>query len=383
MNDKYRSNGRINLSRRQAITASAGVLATGLAGCTSSGGDGSGGGNGSRGTDGGGSSGGGSENGSSSSSAQSSGSGDGPRVVASFFSFYDFARNIADGTPIEVANLVPTGLHGHGWEPNASITQDIIESDGFIHVGENFQPWADRAIQTLRDDNEDTQLINARQGVDLVPLAESLDPEEEGVGQGRGQDPHFWLDPQRAKRSVDNIAEGLVELAPNQEATLMENASTYKSDVLDPIDQELTQVFEDPPRRVVQLAAHNAFQYIAEAYNVEMTPLVTNLAASGDVKPTDITEAKQVISENDIRYIGAAVFETLRPAQQLIAETEAEAYFPVTPYAGVREAWVEQNWGYEEVAYNINIPTFNTVIGNVEPAQAGPDGWAQRWRNFE
>jgi zinc transport system substrate-binding protein len=53
-----------------------------------------------------------------------------------------------------------------------------------------------------------------------------------------------------------------------------------------------------------------------------------------------------------------------RPARQLIEEMQAEAYFPVTPYAGVREDWVEKNWGYEEIASTINMPTFEVDLGN-------------------
>jgi zinc transport system substrate-binding protein len=307
--------------------------------------------------------------------------GEGPVVVASFFSFYDFARQVARDTPVTVRNLVPTGLHGHGWEPNATVTRDIIEADAFLHVGEDFQPWADRAIQTIRDDGVDTQLINAREGVELVDLAASLD-REEGVGQNRGKDPHFWLDPQRAKRAVDNITEGLVTLAPDSEDRLRENAATYKTETLDRIDADYRAIFDAAERDVVQLAAHNAFQYIGVRYGVQMRPLVVNLAASGDVTPDDMAQAKRVIDENGIRYIGAGVFETRRPAQQLVAETDVEAYYPVTPYAGVREDWVEQEWGYEEIADNINMPTFEVVLGNKQPAEVDIDGWDQQWRNF-
>jgi len=318
--DTNRSSQHKQLSRRAALAAGGSVLATGLAGCT---------------TDG-------------SESANTQGaSGDGPTVSASFFSFYDFARNVADGTPIEVQNLVPTGLHGHGWEPNASITKDIIESDAFIHVGEDFQPWADRAIQTLKDDTVDTHLINAREGVELVDLAATLDPDEEGVGSQQGKDPHFWLDPDRAKTSVNNIAAGLSEIAPDHEATLMDNAETYTAETIEQIDRDYQAIFDAADRDVVQLAAHNAFQYIGEKYGVRMRPLVTNLAASGDVKPSDIADAKRVIENNDIEYIANGVFESRRPAVQLLNETQVEAYFPVTPYAGVREAWVQANWGYE------------------------------------
>lgn len=345
------------ISRRTAIATGGGILATGLAGCMTGG---------------------------SESTATQDGSGDeGPVAVASFFSFYDFARNIAAETPIEIRNLIPTGLHGHGWEPNASIVQDIIEADAFIHVGPDFQPWADRAIETLRGDNVDTDLINVREGVELVDLAATLDPDEEGVGQQQGLDPHFWLDPDRAKTSIDNIAAGLVDIAPDHESTLRDNAETYKSETIEQIDQDYQAIFDAADRDVVQLAAHNAFQYIGVKYGVTMRPLVTNLAASGDVKPSDITEAKQVIEDNDIRYIANGVFESRRPARQLLNETQVEAYFPVTPYAGVREDWVEENWGYEEIAYNINMPTFEVVLGNKSPEEVGPDGWADEWRNFE
>lgn len=361
-NDDMRSDSRF--TRRRALSTGAGLLTAGLAGCTGSTNTLSGG-DSAEGTDG------------------SGGSDDHPVVVASFFSFFDFGRKIAADTSLEVKNLVPTGLHGHGWEPNTSITTQIIEADAFIHVGEDFQPWADRAIQTLKDDDVDTQLINVREGIELADLAASLDPEEEGVGKGRGKDPHFWLDPQRAKVSVDNITEGLVELAPEHEETFRQNAETYKTDVLDRIDADYQDIFDRAERKVVQLAAHNAFQYIGVRYGVEMRPLVVNLAASGDVKPSDITEAKEVIDENDINYIGAGVFETRKPAKQLIAETDVEAYFPVTPYAGVRKDWVENDWGYEEIAYNVNMPTFEVVLGNKPPEEVGPDGWSDEWRNFE
>ena len=344
------------LSRRAALAASGTVLASGFAGCLGTGGS----------VDG-----------------TTADGDDTIRAVASFFSFYDFGRHFARETPVTVENLVPTGLHGHGWEPNATITREIIDADAFVHVGPGFQPWADRAIQTLRDDEVDTALINVREGVDLVDLAASLDPDEEGVGDQQGKDPHFWLDPARAEQSVDNITEEFVELAPEYESTLRSNAETYKTEVLRAIDEEYRAIFDAADRDVVQLAAHNAFQYIGVRYGVEMRPLVTNLAASGDVTPADMRRAQTVIRENDIRYIASGVFESRRPAEQLLAETRVEAYFPVTPYAGVREDWVRENWGYEEIAYNINMPTFQVVLGTEPPESAGPEGWAEEWWNFE
>lgn len=301
---------------------------------------------------------------------------DAPVVVASFFTFYDFARQIAAGTPVRVHNLVPVGLHGHGWEPDPSITRDIIDADAFVHVGEGFQPWADRAIQTVRDDDAGTHLIDAREGIDLLDLADTLE-EDEQVGEGK--DPHFWLDPIRAKSAVDNVSRGLSETFPEYEGNFLENAQTL-NETLETLDDRWRRVFDDAQREVVFLAAHNAFEYVGDRYGAKIQPLVTNLAATDDVRPADMRRAQDTIADNDIRFIGAAIFEPRRPAKQLLEETAVEAYYPVTPYAGTRREWVDRGWGYLEIARNINVPTFEIVLGSATPEETG---LGDEWRNFE
>jgi len=367
MNDRYERETTA-FTRRTVLATAAGTAAFGLAGCASQG--------------------------STSGGSTTSGSGDDGDgttgetdaqtdvetvTVASFFTFFDFARKVAEGTPVAVDNLVPVGLHGHGWEPDPSITRDIVDADAFVHVGSDFQPWADRAIQTVRDDGADTHFINVREGVDLVPLAESLDEEEEGVGEGRGRDPHFWLDPTRAKQAVDNIRAGFVEIAPENESEFADNADSVRAE-LDVIDEEWQAIFDAAERDVVFLAAHNAFEYLGDRYDATIRPLVTNLAATDDVRPEDMRRAQETIAGNGIRYMGAAVFEPRRPARQLLENTGVEAYFPVTPFAGTRPEWNERGWGYFEIARQINMPSFEIVLGVSEP---GETSLGEKWRNFE
>ena len=299
----------------------------------------------------------------------------GPVAVASFFTFYDFARRIAEGTPIRVENLVPTGLHGHGWDPDPSITRRIVDADAFVNVGPGFQPWADRALRTARDDGAGTASINVRRGIDLIDLADTVGDEEEIEG---GKDPHFWLDPELAKQSVDNVASGLAEIAPDHRDALEKNAGRVASE-LDDVDAEWAAIFEAAERDVVFLAAHNAFEYVGRRYGATIQPLVTNLAAEGDIRPADVQRAQDTIAEHDIRYIGAAVFEPRRPARQLREATGVEAYYPVTPYAGITARWADRGWGYVDIARNINMPTFEAVLDAGEP-DADFDA---EWRNFE
>ena len=350
-------NGSSSLSRRRFAALGGGALAGGLAGCTGNAADtGSARGNTAGGDD----------------------AGDDAEytVVASFFTFYDFSDSLAEGTDISVENLIPTGLHGHGWEPDPSIQRRITDADALVHVGPDFQPWVDRAIDTLAAESTETKLINARAGVDLIDLADSLTEDEAVEG---AKDPHFWLDPQRATAAVGNIADGLAALDSDHEAAIRENAAAIDAE-LDALDAEWQAVFDAAERDVAFLAAHNAFAYLAERYDATIEPLVVNLAASNDVRPADMQRAQDTIAEEGIRHIGAAVFEPIRPARQLLEQTDVEAYYPVTPYAGTAESWVERGWGYFDIARDVNLPMFRILLGVDDPEDVT---FADYGRNFE
>jgi zinc transport system substrate-binding protein len=345
------ANGLSRVSRRRFAALGAGALAGGLAGCT---------GNATN----------------AGSTGDGDGNGDGYTVVASFFTFYDFADSLAEGTDVTVENLVPTGLHGHGWDPDPSIQRRITDADALVHVGPDFQPWVDRAIDALAAESTETALINARAGVDLIDLADSLTEDEAVEG---AKDPHFWLDPQRAKIAVENIADGLAAVDPDHEATIRENATALNAE-LDALDDEWQAVFDAAERDVAFLAAHNAFAYVSHRYDTTIEPLVVNLAASNDVRPADMQRAQETIADHGIEHIGAAVFEPIRPAQQLLAQTDVEAYYPVTPYAGTAESWVERGWGYFEIAREVNLPTFRILLGVDDPEDVT---FADYGRNFQ
>ncbi|ELY92631.1 metal ABC transporter substrate-binding protein [Natrialba taiwanensis] len=296
--------------------------------------------------------------------------------VASFFTFFDFARRIADGTPVSIENLVPTGMHGHGWEPDPSIQRDITDADAFIHVGPDFQPWADRAIDTVQDEERETHLINVREGIDLLDLTDTVEDDEAVEG---AKDPHFWLDPERAMVSVDNIANGLTEIAPDHEDAFSANAADLNAE-LEELDDEWQALFDAAERDIVFLAAHNAFEYVGRRYGATIEPLVVNLAANDDVRPADMQRAEETIADNDIQYIGAAVFEPIRPARQLLEQTDVEAYYPVTPYAGTAESWVDRGWGYFDIARNVNMPTFRLLLDVQSPEDVSFEDYG---RNFE
>jgi len=308
------------------------------------------------------------------------GSGSGSGVQASFYLLYDFADQIAGGET-DVESIVPFGQHGHGWQPSGQVQKDIYRSAAFVYMGEGFQPWADDVVNNLRADEAGVTIVAARHGIELLGRNASHEGEgehgnetehddEEGHDNETGDhghdhgdatgDPHFWLDPMRAKQAVDNIRDGLIEADPDAEAEFREQADAYKSEI-DDLHATFESRFESAEQSHVLVAGHNAFQYTGARYGFTVHALS---GVSPDEEPSGqaIREAQETIEEHGIEYVLTPTMESDRAARQLVSETDASEVLEISALSGVKEEWTERGWGYLEVMENVNLPALTKAL---------------------
>lgn len=90
-------------------------------------------------------------------------------VYTSFFTLYDFTRNVASDA-LTVDTAVPSGEHGHGWEPSTNLLPEIVEADAFVYLdADGFQPWAERAASEIKSNyGDEVMLIDALDGIELL-----------------------------------------------------------------------------------------------------------------------------------------------------------------------------------------------------------------------
>ena len=316
-------------------------------------------------------------------SADDEQSSDGHDVQSSFFVAGDLARHVA-GKEATVSDLVPFGQHGHGWEPGPRIQRAVVDADAFVYVGEGFQPWADDIVANLASDAPDLPVVAVREGIDLLPApgSDAHDEEEHHDEEHNDShetetthadehgeddhdhgtaDPHFWLDPQRAKQAAMNVRDAFTDFDPANGATYETNAESFAAD-LDALDAEFEETLADRDRDVVLVAGHNAFQYLAARYGFEVHALV-GLAPDATPSPQAIREAQAVIDRHDIEHVLTPVFESDRAATQLVEETDATATLPVTPIPTLTPEWAEQGWGYLDVMREVNLDSLATALG--------------------
>jgi zinc transport system substrate-binding protein len=322
-------------------------------------------------------------------------------VQASFFVVWDFANAVA-GDAFAVENLVPFGQHGHGWEPGPNVQRAVTDARALVYVGEGFQPWADRIVRNLRDDGADVHVVEAWAGVDLLPAAEGEDGHDhaaedehhdtaeeghhddgteehhdEGGHHDEGaeshdddhagdddhgpSDPHFWLDPVRASRSVETVARGLVEVAPESADAIEANAADYR-ERLAALDATFEERLADRTRDTILVAGHNSFRYLGDRYDFRVEAL-KGLSPDAPPTPQDVRRAQAVVAEHDVEYVLAPVFESDRAARQLVEETSATEVLPLTPVPSLTETWRDEGWGFVEVMEEVNLPSLVRALG--------------------
>ena len=97
---------------------------------------------------------------------------DKPRVLASFYPYYEFTRNVAGDSAI-VEQYLPSGIEAHDWEPRAQEIQSLRDSDVFVYNGLGMEPYVENIINSGEFNN--VLFVSASDGIDLKKFDEEHD----------------------------------------------------------------------------------------------------------------------------------------------------------------------------------------------------------------
>lgn len=89
---------------------------------------------------------------------------------------------------------------------------------------------------------------------------------------------------------------------------------------------------------------------------------LTDVSPDDRPTPRDIERAQTVVETHGLRYVCADPLESQQAAEQLVAETDAEAVLPLTAIPGLTEEWAANDWGYVDVMEQVNLPTLARAL---------------------
>lgn len=177
------------------------------------------------------------------------------------------------GEHVKVSALTRPGQSPETFEPTPQQVADLAHADLFIGIGMPFeQAWMPR----LQAANPRMQVMDARAGMDLLPL----DPHGHEEDQGHaGQvlqadaigDPHLWTSPLLAARMSASIRDTLTALDPAHAEDFAHNQAQFAAELED-LDQEIRSQLQNLPSRKF-LVFHPAWGYFAQAYGLTQVPI--------------------------------------------------------------------------------------------------------------
>jgi zinc transport system substrate-binding protein len=296
------------------------------------------------------------------------------RVIASFFPLYDYARNVG-GDRADVSVMVPAGIEPHDWEPTPRDIADVQNADMIVINGAGFEGWVSdidakfivdtsRNISLIEGSDEDheheeegdrasnmtaaitttnasisntTTNNNATPPTNAEADVESVHEEESNL------DPHIWLDPALAKKQVEAIWDGFVQVDPANSDYYSQNAQRYIAE-LDLLDSFIRSELSNCTLNDF-IAFHDAFSYFANRYNLTQHS-VHGISPEGDVLPQRIQEIKDLAASLAINVIYAEDLVDPRLANVIAGEIPGGQVLVLSPIEGLEREELENGLGY-------------------------------------
>lgn len=232
-----------------------------------------------------------------------------PSVVSTSTILTDWATQVGGTQLVQITGILQPGQDPHVYEPVPRDTVALEKADLILYNGYNLEPGL-------------IKLINAA-GVNVRKLAvgEVVQPLQLDKQGTTVPDPHVWGDVENAIAMVNAIRDGLIELAPENQDIFTKNAAQYTAQLeqLDTWVAQQIQTIPAPNRRLV--TTHDAFQYYARAYGLEIFGTLIGISTEEQPSAQTVRKLADAIQSANVPAIFAET--TINPA--LIQTVAAEA----------------------------------------------------------
>jgi ABC-type Zn uptake system ZnuABC Zn-binding protein ZnuA len=229
------------------------------------------------------------------------------QIVTSSQIVGDVVSNISRDL-VDVTFLISPGTDPHAYEPAPRDAAQLAEADLIFINGLGLE----ETLQPLLNEH-------AKKTVDVSAGIQTLVLVEEGES---GPDPHVWTNPQNVKLWVDNIAEALAELDPQNADAFATNAVEYKTE-LDQLDEwAMAQIAQIPAEERVLVTDHEAFGYFAEHYGFEIVGVVIpGYSTLSESSAGELAALETAIDEMHVQAIFVGVSMNPSLANQVAQDT--------------------------------------------------------------
>lgn len=173
------------------------------------------------------------------------------KIVASFSILGDMLQQVV-GEHADVTTIVGPDADAHVYQPSVADARAVADADVIFVNGLGFETWSKTLIA---ESGTDASVHVATQGVKIVKV-------------GGETDPHAWNSLSNGVVYVNNIAAVLSNKIPEKADIIETNRATYANTLMALDASTKTKLSQLPAEKRTVVTAHDAFGYLADAYDM-------------------------------------------------------------------------------------------------------------------
>ncbi|MEL6261704.1 MAG: metal ABC transporter substrate-binding protein [Cyanobacteria bacterium J06626_6] len=243
------------------------------------------------------------------------------QVVASYSVLCDMAEQIAQDT-VDVACLIDAGQDPHTYSATPADRRTIEEADLVLYGGYGFEPAIIQMVEAT--ETPAPKVAVSEVTVPSPLLGEAHDHHAHGEahseeahhaeGEAHSEDehhaegemvadPHVWHDAENGIAMAKAVQAQLSELSPGNSALYEANAEALIAQ-LEQLDTWIqTQVSSVPASSRTLISTHDALGYYADAYGIEIEPVLDSFSTEARPSAADIKELTAVVESKSVPSI--------------------------------------------------------------------------------
>ncbi|MEM7144114.1 MAG: zinc ABC transporter substrate-binding protein [Verrucomicrobiota bacterium] len=202
----------------------------------------------------------------------------------------DIVRNVA-GNKAKVEGIIGEGIDPHLYKPTSSDVKKLQAADVVFYNG-----------LMLEGKMGDVLVRVARTGKPVHAVTEDLATNENAsiiVDEEGHFDPHIWMDVAGWKQAVQAVTDALVYFDPENKDYYTANSESYLQQLTSLDDYAQKSFASIPENQRVLVTAHDAFNYMARAYGLEVRG-IQGISTESEAGVKDIETLVSFLADNNI-----------------------------------------------------------------------------------
>lgn len=249
-------------------------------------------------------------------------------VVTTIFPEYDWVKQIVgDNSNVELTLLLDSGVDLHNYQPTAEDIKKIATCDLFIYVGGESDEWAEDAIKTAVNPNQ--QVINLmdvlKDSIKKEEVVEGMEAEEEEeTGEEEVEyDEHVWLSLKNAATCVKAIADSLETIDGTNADMYKANADSYIKEI-NALDAKYLDAVNAATGKTLLFGDRFPFRYMVDDYGLDYYAAFVGCSAETEASFETIKFLSEKVDELGLKTVLTIENSDNKIAETIIANTNSK-----------------------------------------------------------